>query len=72
MTESELPSAADLLRHLLDAKGVSQAQCFRDTGVSPTVICDILAGRRGFSKKSIRAFSKYFRVRANVFLEVKG
>lgn len=59
-------SDADMLRHLLDAKGVSQAQLHRDTGISKSSISEVLSGKKSFSRQMIRSLAKYFRVDVSV------
>ena len=44
----EPASDADMLRHLMEAKGVTQAQLSRDTTVPKSTISEILAGKKHF------------------------
>jgi HTH-type transcriptional regulator / antitoxin HigA len=62
----EPASDADMLRHLMEAKGVTQAQLSRDTTVPKSTISEILAGKRHLSRQMIRKFADYFRVDASV------
>lgn len=63
------PSDASLLRHLIeDAKGVSQADVARDTGIAPSTISEILSGTRAISKSHIPALAQYFNVSPALFL----
>ncbi len=55
-------SDADMLRHLLDAKGVSPSQLCRETGVSKSTVSEVLAGKRRFSRPAIGKFAAYFNV----------
>lgn len=59
-----LPPAADadLLRHLMEAKGVSQADLHRDTGLAKSTISEVLAGKKPFSRQMIRKLAAYFEV----------
>ncbi len=51
---------ADMLRHLLDARGVTQAKLAADTGTSEsTPSSEILAGKRPVSARNRRLFSEY-------------
>lgn len=59
-------SDADMLRHLMEAKGVTQAQLSRDTAVPKSTISEILAGKKRFSRQMIRKFADYFGVDASV------
>ncbi len=59
-------SDADMLRHLMEAKGVTQAQLHRDTQIPKSTISEVLAGRRPFSRSVIRKLARYFQVDAGV------
>ncbi len=59
-------SDADMLRHLMEAKGVTQAQLSRETGISKSTISEVLAGKKSFSRQMIRKFVDYFRVDVSV------
>lgn len=56
----EPASDADMLRHLLDAKGVSQTELSRQTGLAKSSVSDVLAGRRPFSRQMIRRLAEHF------------
>ncbi len=58
----EPASDADMLRHLMEAKGVTQAQLSRDTMVPKSTISEILAGKKHLSRQMIRKFADYFQV----------
>ena len=62
----EPASDADMLRHLMNAKAVSQARLSRDTAVPKSTISEILAGKKRFSRQLIRKFADYFEVDASV------
>jgi HTH-type transcriptional regulator/antitoxin HigA len=62
----EPASDADMLRHLMEAKGVTQAQLSRDTRVPKSTISEVLAGKKHFSRQMIRRFADYFHVDASV------
>jgi len=59
-------SDADMLRHLMEAKGVTQSQLSRDTSVPKSTISEILAGKKPLSRHLIRKFADYFQVDASV------
>jgi len=59
---------ADVLKNLLDAKGVTPAGVAKATGIPPATISNVLARRRGISKASAVVLGKYFGVSATVFL----
>lgn len=60
-------SDAQMLRHLLEAKGVSQAQTARDTGIVESTISEILAGKRSLNRAQIAKLARYFHVEPSVF-----
>ncbi len=62
----EPASDADMLRHLMEAKGVTQAQLSRDTSIPKSTISEILAGKKPFSRQMIRKLAGYFRVDVGV------
>jgi HTH-type transcriptional regulator / antitoxin HigA len=62
----EPASDAVMLRHLMEAKSVTQAQLSRDTAVPKSTISEILAGKKRFSRQMIRKFADYFRVDVSV------
>jgi HTH-type transcriptional regulator/antitoxin HigA len=62
----EPASDADMLRHLLEAKGVSQAALHRETGISKSSISEVLSGKKQFSRQMIRRLADYFQVDISV------
>src|SRR5438876_10815726 len=62
----EAASDAEMLRHLMEAKGVTQAQLSRDTMIPKSTISEVLAGKKPFSRQMIRKLADYFRVDASV------
>jgi HTH-type transcriptional regulator / antitoxin HigA len=59
-------SDADLLRHFMEAKGVSQIELSRDTGIPKSTVSEVLAGKKPFSRQIIRKLAHYFQVEPNV------
>ncbi len=59
-------SDADMLRHLMEAKRVTQAQLSRDATISKSTISAILAGKKPFSRQVIRKLAAYFSVDVSV------
>ena len=55
-------SDADMLRHLLEAKGISQSRLSKDSGLPKSTISEILAGKKPFSRQVIRKLADYFGV----------
>jgi HTH-type transcriptional regulator/antitoxin HigA len=59
-------SDADMLAHLMEAKGVSQVQLSRDAIIPKSTISEVLAGKKRFSRQLIRKLAAYFDVHASV------
>jgi HTH-type transcriptional regulator/antitoxin HigA len=62
----ETASDAEMLRHLMEAKGVTQSQLSRDATISKSTISEILAGKKRLSRQMIRKFADYFGVNSSV------
>jgi len=62
-------SQPDLLAHLIDARGVSQAEVARMCGIPRSVITNVLGGRRKISQANIVKLARYFHVAPAEFLE---
>lgn len=58
----EPASDADMLRHLLDAKGVSQVELHRETGISKSSISEVLSEKKPLSRPMMRKLADYFHV----------
>jgi HTH-type transcriptional regulator / antitoxin HigA len=61
-------SDADMLHHLMEAKGVTQAQLGRDTKIAKSTISEVLAGKKPFSRQMIRKLADYFHVDVSVLI----
>ena len=59
-------SDADMLRHLMEAKHVTQARLSRDTSIPKSTISEVLSGKKQFSRQLIRKFASYFNVDVSV------
>jgi HTH-type transcriptional regulator/antitoxin HigA len=59
-------SDADMLRHLMEAKGVTQTQVSRETGIAKSTISEVLAGRRPLSRRVICTLAGYFKVNVSI------
>jgi len=62
----EPASDADMLRHLLEAKGVTQARLSKESGIAKSTICEVLAGKKPFGRHTIRKLAEYFNVDVSV------
>ena len=61
-------SEADMLRHLVEARGVTQLKLATETSIAESTISNILSGKRGMSRKHIETLAAYFKVSPAVFL----
>jgi HTH-type transcriptional regulator/antitoxin HigA len=63
-------SDAQMLNHLIESKGVSQAQVARETGIASSTISEILSGHRHLNRGQIAKLCAYFKVGPGVFISV--
>jgi HTH-type transcriptional regulator / antitoxin HigA len=62
----EPASDADMLRHLMESKEVTQTQLSHETSLPKSSISEVLAGRKQFSRQMIRKLANYFQVDVSV------
>lgn len=62
----EPASDADMLRHLLEAKGITQTQLSQEAQVAKSTISELLSGKKPFSRQIIRKFADYFEVDVSI------
>jgi HTH-type transcriptional regulator/antitoxin HigA len=62
------PSDADLLRHLMEARGVSQSELHRETKIAISTISQVLSGKRAFTKDMIGKLAVFFKVEKGLFV----
>jgi HTH-type transcriptional regulator/antitoxin HigA len=69
-TNHPIPDAppADVLRHLIDARGVTQAKVAADNRIAESTISAILSGKRVPNRKHVMTLARYFKVSPAVFL----
>jgi HTH-type transcriptional regulator/antitoxin HigA len=60
-------SDAEMLRHLIEAKGVSQTEVSKATGIAGSTISEVLKGKRSLNRNHIGKLAKYFAVSPDVF-----
>jgi HTH-type transcriptional regulator/antitoxin HigA len=60
-------SDADTLRHLIEARGVTQLKLAADVGIPGSTISEVLGGKRRLTRRHIRALAIYFAVSPAVF-----
>jgi HTH-type transcriptional regulator/antitoxin HigA len=59
---------ADLLRFLIDHKGVSQAAVASGAGIAESTISEVLAGKRQLNRTQIAKLARYFGLDPGAFL----
>jgi HTH-type transcriptional regulator/antitoxin HigA len=62
-------SPADRLAHLIDARGITNAELAAATGISRSTITNVIANRRKFSTANVARLANYFEVPAGDFIE---
>lgn len=60
-------SDAAMLRHLIEAKGVSQTTVSEATGIAESTISEVLKGKRSLNRDHIGKLARYFNVSPEVF-----
>ena len=60
-------SDVEMLRHLIEAKGVSQTEVSKATGIVDSTISEVLKGKRSLNRHHIGILSRYFSVSPDVF-----
>jgi HTH-type transcriptional regulator / antitoxin HigA len=65
-------SSADMLRHLIEFRGVTQAEVAAGSGLAASAISELIAGKRAMGRKTIETLARYFRVDPGLFLPRGG
>jgi len=60
-------SDADMLQHLIEAKGVPQTEVAKATGIADSTISEVLSGKRSLNRTHIGKLARYFAVSPEVF-----
>ena len=60
--------AAEMLRYLIDQRGVTQQTVSKETGIANSTITALLKGDREMNRKHIETFARYFCLDPGVFL----
>lgn len=55
-------SDAEMLRHLMESRGISQSELQRSTKIRKSTISEILSGKKSFSRQLIRTLADFFNV----------
>lgn len=61
-------SGPDMLRTLIEIRGLSQVEVARATGISEPALSEMIRGKRPLGRKTIEALAGYFRVDPGLFL----
>ena len=66
----EIPDASDaeILEHLLDARGESQSDLARATKIAKSTICTVMSGSRKLTRSQIAILAGHFKVEPSVFI----
>jgi HTH-type transcriptional regulator / antitoxin HigA len=62
----------DMLRFLMDQKGVKVVNLVRGAGIAPATLAEVLAGKRQLNRAQISKLARYFQVAPAVFLPAKA
>ena len=56
-----------MIRELIAARGITQADVARETGIAESMLSEILKGKRPMGRKTIETLSRFFHVDPGVF-----
>jgi HTH-type transcriptional regulator/antitoxin HigA len=59
---------AELLAHLLEERGLSQADLVRRTGIAKATVSDLVSGKRPFTVEHMHRIAEVFNLPAAVFI----
>lgn len=57
-----------MVRHLIDAQGLTQAKVAAGTGIAESALSEMLAGKRGMAARHVKALARFFGVAADTIL----
>jgi HTH-type transcriptional regulator/antitoxin HigA len=63
---SPLPDG-ELLQHLIETSGTTQAKVARETGIAESTISEVIAGKRKLSRSHIGKLARHFNVQPGAF-----
>lgn len=58
---------AEMLRHLMEIRGISQALLARDVTMAESTVSEVLSGKRALNRAQIGKLARYFCVEPGVF-----
>jgi HTH-type transcriptional regulator/antitoxin HigA len=64
-----MPPVSDalMLRHLIEARGITQSKLAADVGIPGSTISEVLSGKRALGRHHISVMARYFGVSPLVF-----
>jgi len=57
----------EMIRELIAARGITQVDLARETGIAESVVSEIVCGKRKLGRKTIETLARYFHVDPGVF-----
>jgi len=61
-------TGVDVVRHLMDAKGLTQAETAKGAGIPESAFSEMLAGKRRMATKHVRGLSRFLGVSADLVI----
>jgi HTH-type transcriptional regulator/antitoxin HigA len=61
-------SGAAMLKHLMEARGVTQTEVAREAGIAGSTVSSILSGKRKLSRDHVGRLARYFAVDPGLFI----
>ena len=62
---------AEMLEHLIEAKGVKQVEVARGAGIAESTLSEVLAGKRKLTRGQVEKLARYFHVEPGVFFSAE-
>ena len=62
---------ADMLRFLIEQKGVTQAKLATGAGIAESTISEVLSGKRKLNRTQIGKLAQYFHIEPSAFLSIE-
>ena len=59
---------AEMLRHLIEARGTTQAAVAHETGLAVSTLSEIMTGKRSLNRRHIERLARFFHVSPAVFI----
>lgn len=62
----------EMLRHLMEARGLPKHQLAEEIGISPSHLSNIVSGERQITVEHARSFARVFSVSPLLFIDIDG